>query len=123
MSRLLLLYPRRWRRRFGAEVDQLLTSSKTPVADRLDLLLAAPRVWLDNPTTEGAMDVLVRLRLVSAAVLGAGTALSAVAVAQLRDGLRELPLHWWSGGAVGLALLGVAGLVGAWAVTRAPDRA
>lgn len=123
MSRLLLLYPHRWRRRFGAEVKQMLAGSVRPVRDRLNLLLAAPRVRLDQLTPEDAMKLLSVLRVLSAVVLGAGLALSAVAVTALQDGPGEFLRHWWSGGSAGLAVLGLAGVVAtSVGATRTPIR-
>ncbi len=110
MTRLLWLYPRRWRRRFGLEVEELLTASSRPVRDRLDLLVALPGVVLAQLRSEDTM-TLDALRMGLAVALGASLALTAVALTQLQDGLAELGQHWWSGAPALLVVGSVTGLV------------
>ncbi|MDQ3663169.1 MAG: hypothetical protein M3353_00720 [Actinomycetota bacterium] len=111
MTRLLWLYPRRWRRRFGLEVEELLAASSRPVRDRLDLLVAAPGVVLAQLRSEGSMNKLDAMRMALAMVLGAGVALTAVAVSQLENGVVELGQHWWSGAPALLVVVSAGGLV------------
>lgn len=48
MSRLIRLYPPRWRARYEAEFSAVLDECRLSVADRLDILRGALRAWL-NP--------------------------------------------------------------------------
>lgn len=109
MTRLLWLYPRRWRRRFGPEVEELLAASSHPIRDRFDLLVAAPRAVLAQLRSEDTMTLDI-LRMGLAIALGAGLALTAVALTQLQDGVMELGRHWWSGAPALLVVVSVGGL-------------
>jgi hypothetical protein len=97
-SLLLLLFPRRWRERYGAEVDDALQASTRPVRDGLDLLASVPSAWLGEVDARLGRRPGLRRRLeVAGAVLAvAGAVASAWAVTALRDGIVELPSHWWS---------------------------
>ncbi len=110
MTRLLWLYPRRWRRRFGLEVEELLAASSRPVRDRLDLLVAAPGVVLAQLRSGDTM-TLATLRMGLAVALGAGLALTVVALTQLENGLVELGQPWWSGAPALLVVVSAGGLV------------
>jgi hypothetical protein len=45
MSRLVRLYPRAWRDRYGPELDQLLEARRPSLTDRVDLVRGAVDAW------------------------------------------------------------------------------
>ena len=47
MSRLLTLYPRPWRERYGAEFAELLSGRQATWRDRFDVVKGALDAWLD----------------------------------------------------------------------------
>lgn len=76
MPRLVDLYPRAWRDRYGAEFDDLLAERPAGPRDRLDIVLGAFDAWI-HPQVAGptaarpaAGRSAVRLPAVAAAVLG-----------------------------------------------------
>lgn len=75
MSGLLRLYPRRWRDRYGPELEDLVASRPPSLRDRLDLVLGAVDAWLHPelvPATDGSSAHDDRL-------VGGGPALAAIA--------------------------------------------
>ena len=111
MTKLLWLYPRRWRRRFGAEVEEMLAQSQRPIGDRIDLVVTAPGVLLAHLRSEDNVSKLDAMRIGLAVVLGAGVALTVVAATQLENGVAEVGQHWWSGAPALLIVVSAAGLV------------
>ena len=89
----------------------MLAASSRPVRDRLDLLVALPGVVLAQLRSEESMNKLDAMRMALAMVLGAGVALTAVAVSQLENGVVELGQHWWSGAPALLVVVSAGGLV------------
>jgi hypothetical protein len=118
MSGLLLrLFPRAWRAAYGAEVADMLARSRRPWRDRADLLRAAVEARGDrvDELLEERMDTLRNLRIVAAGLVALGLAGGVWATGQLRDGVLEIPLHWWSTLAVLPLLAGIAlGAVAWW---------
>ena len=126
MSRLLRLFPREWRRRYGAEVNDLLAHSRRPARDRLDLILSAFHVHTERQQQLMRERVLVLMLMpVLACVLSAvGVLGAALSAGQLTNGFREIPGHWWSTLATFPLVIGVALAVLWWRVRRhePPDR-
>ena len=98
MKGVLRLYPRAWRDRYAAEVEEVLARSDRARRDHVNLAVHAPVAWLQVPA------VATVLRLVAASSL----LLFGFAVGQLSDGVSEVPAHWWSSAAAVLALSAVA---------------
>ena len=89
MDRLIVkTLPADVRARYGAEIEDLLRSSKRPLRDRADVLFAALGLRLGSMT--------MRLLVASGVGVAAFAAALLYATAQLRDGLVETPGHWWS---------------------------
>jgi hypothetical protein len=105
MSRLMALFPKSWRERYGDEVVELLADSRTPVRDRADIILAAVRVRLDAAQL-APEEVIVRTHLAAAALVVLGAVGGMWAAANLTDGVVEIPGHWWSSLAVAPLLAG-----------------
>ena len=89
----------------------MLAESRRPIRDRIDLIATAPGVVLAQLRSEDDVNKLDTMRMGLAMVLGAGVALTVVAVTQLQNGIAELDQHWWSGAPVLLVVASVAGLV------------
>ncbi len=102
---LLLLFPRAWRDSYGDEAAELLEASTKRRRDQLDLVRAAAILQL----TRLHKDVSMRRTLGFTAALCtvAGTLATAWAATQTRDGLIEVPGHWWGGLALAPLLLGL----------------
>ncbi|HEX4257647.1 MAG TPA: hypothetical protein VH089_21315, partial [Streptosporangiaceae bacterium] len=84
MSRLLRLYPRSWRKRYGAEAAQLTAElirrrDLTRFRATLDLIAGAARAWAWRLNRPGAVDLAVRN----------------VAFALVVPGLGGFWLPWW----------------------------
>lgn len=109
------LYPRAWRDRYGAEVDELLVRSGRPWRDRAGVVIAAAGQHVERMAAMSrSLSTNARRLLVGAAaaygVLGAmGVLWSA---RRLTDGVPEIPMHWWSVLAV-VPPLAAAGVLGA----------
>jgi hypothetical protein len=97
MRRLVWLYPRRWRDRYGRELVELLDVSQRPWRDSVNVLVHAALVWLEVP--------VVKLIVIVAAP--ASLMLFGFSVGQLADGVREVPHHWWSSASAALTFLAV----------------
>ena len=94
MKRLVLLFPRRWRHRYGQEVAELLAASPHPWRDGLNVAAQAVLVWLGVPVVK-----IVVLVITALALVGFG-----FTVGQLADGVSEIPRHWWSSASAALTL-------------------
>lgn len=62
VRRLVRLYPRAWRERYGEEFAALLFEQRMSVLDVLDVALGAADAWLRPQVTDGRMLVLERMR-------------------------------------------------------------
>ena len=85
----LWAFPRRWRRRYGAEVEELFAQSGLPLSDWVDVVLTGLLIRLE----EGMRSFLI------VGLTGvAGVSLVAVGYtfAELSEGVREVYRHWWS---------------------------
>ncbi|MEX2238291.1 MAG: hypothetical protein WEB00_12235 [Dehalococcoidia bacterium] len=102
---LLRLYPRAWRDRYGEEVAAIMEDSDRRALDHLDLALGAVIARMEENMVVAKWSALV---LWSVALLGLG-----FAIADLRDGYREVPNHWWSAAPLALALVVAAGYLSA----------
>ena len=115
MIRLLLrLYPRWWRHRYGREVVELLAASRRPWADAVDVARTALGIrlaWFLAPPTRPPAPTEVPmprpLRIVATALAFAAVFCLGYAVNDLRHGIVDVPMHWWS--TLPLVGLGVAG--------------
>ena len=94
MRGVLRLYPRAWRDRYAAEVDELLARSDRPRRDQLNLVVHAPVASNQLPTVAVVLRFVAALSLL---VLG-------FAIGQLSHGVSEVPAHWWSSAAAVLAV-------------------
>ena len=103
MKRLVWLYPRRWRDRYGREMVELLAASQHPWRDGVNLAAHAALAWSDV-----AMFRVISLLLAAAALVMFG-----FTVGQLADGVHEIPQHWWSSISAAVAILALtAAIVG-----------
>ncbi len=110
----LRLFPKPWRDRYGAEVEEALSrSGRSALADGVDLLVAAAAVWADH--VAGRRTVMRMLRAGALALVALGLVTVGWAVTELQDGITELPRHWWSSLAA-VPLLG--GLIATWLAWR-----
>ena len=119
MTRLLRLFPREWRERYGREVEEALEHSTRPARDRFDLVRAA--VSIRRQTMERAVRSAGLGVLSGAALLLAGAAGAWWSQANLSEGIGEIPRHWWSTAAC--LPLAAAVLLAAWSsASRLRDR-
>lgn len=105
--RLIRLYPRSFRGRYGDELSDLLAASDCPGRDALDLLVHAAVVHLEVPMSRP-------IRTATGAVATVMLVFCGLALGELRDGVVEVPQHWWSA----LAAIGAATSVGVSAVVH-----
>jgi hypothetical protein len=105
VSRLINLFPRHFRSRYGAEVTALLAESDRPVRDRLGLIGQAIRSHLGEVTRPRKTLGLVAAALAVVSLIAFG-----YAWAELAGGLRDVPRHWWA--VLPLFGLGAAGTLG-----------
>lgn len=110
MTRLLRLFPREWRERYGREVEEALEHSTRPARDRFDLVRAA--VSIRRQDVERAVRRVGLGALSGAALLLAGAAGVWWSQANLSEGIGEIPRHWWS--AAACLPLAAAALLAAW---------
>jgi hypothetical protein len=114
MTRLLRLFPREWRERYGQEVEEALEHSSRPARDRLDLVRAA--VSVRGQDVRSRLERAVRRAglgvLSGAALVLAGAAGTWWSQANLSGGVGEIPRHWWSTAAC--LPLAAAALLAAW---------
>jgi len=108
MRRLLRLYPRDWRDRYGDEVSDLLARSDRPRRDTIDLVMCALSERLGR-LARRRKETPMKLRVTAAVLVALGVAGAIWSTPQLMHGWREIPQHWWSAGATLLPL--AAGLV------------
>lgn len=102
MTRLLRLFPKEWRQRYGDEVTEMLAMSTRPWRDRADLVAVAALVRAERI---GSMRILP---FVAALLIAAGVAGGIWSSTQLADGFAEIAQHWWSTLAVLPAAVGAA---------------
>jgi hypothetical protein len=98
---LLLLYPRRFRDRYGDELAELIVRSDHPRSDAINLAVHASRLRLEAVMTRPLRHVLNAVVLLTAFALG-------YAVNDLQDGVTEVPQHWWSSLALVVLVLAIA---------------
>ena len=123
MKSLLRLYPRRFRERYGAELQDLLESQPASLRDAVDLIQSLAVEWLTE-LRERRPSMPSALRLLAAsAILLAACSLVALGyvVNDLAGGVAKVHRHWWSTIPV-LGLL-VAALLGACAAQLLRRRA
>jgi len=85
LARLLVaLYPPRWRRRYGFEVEDALEHRPISWADLADLLRCGIEEWLRGPASSAASPVVRRIgRLTVAATAGAVAVIASIVVARV----------------------------------------
>ena len=98
MKRLVRLYPRRWRDRFGREMSELLSASERPWRDGLNIAAYAVLAWMEVPVFKAIVTIVAAASLV----------MFGFTVGQLADGVREIPHHWWSSVSAAVAIVAVA---------------
>ena len=108
MKRLLLrLYPRRFRERYGDEIDDLLGGAT--LRDAADLVRGAASERIAGLRRPHARPVKA-LVLAAALTAAGGLVWLGYVIAGLAGGIAALPRHWWS--VLPLLVLAVAGAVG-----------
>jgi hypothetical protein len=86
VKRLVWLYPRRWRERYGREMIDLLAASRRPWRDGMNIAAHAALAWSEV----AAVKVVVT-------ILAAGSLVTfGFTVGQLADGIHDVLHHWWS---------------------------
>ncbi len=103
MTFLTRLYPRDWRERYEGEVVDLVATSRHPCRDRANVALHAVVPWLEVPMIKSLVLVSTAIALV---VFG-------FTIGQLADGVAEIPRHWWSLAAAGVATCGLVATIAA----------
>ena len=98
MKRLVWLYPRRWRDRYGREMVELLATSQHPWRDGMNLAVYAALAWSEVPM----------FKVISLLVAAAALVMFGFTVGQLADGVQEIPQHWWSTISAAVAILALA---------------
>lgn len=107
MSRLIRIYSRRFRERYGDEIAVLLARSERPVRDRIDLILHALVERTETTMQRMSMMLFAAVIIAAISLIAFGYTL-----AELAGGLRDVPRHWWSTlPLIGLALAGVMGVI------------
>jgi hypothetical protein len=99
---LVHLYPKPFRRRYEAELVDLLEHSACPVRDTLDVAVHAGQLRGEQLMTNAARHLADAVLAVALFTLG-------YAVNDLQDGVVEVHQHWWSAAAA-LLVLGAAAL-------------
>ena len=100
------LIPARLRERYGEEIQELLSDSRRPTADLLDIVRQSARWHLEGYAMNIWRTFAIVLATVSVFALG-------YAVNGLAGGISELPEHWWSGAPLlGLVGAGVLAAIG-----------
>ncbi len=107
MRRLVRLFPKDWRERYGEEVADLLAHSERPARDALDVLRAVVSVRMDEALGRRRMRMR-RTLVVSVGLLALGLVGVIWATGELEDGLVEVPRHWWSAAAAVPLIAGIA---------------
>ena len=109
MKLLLRIFPRKWRERYGDEVEELLASSHHPIRDRADLTRSAVLVRWDDVLawTAKSRGRLTGLAALVLFIATAGALATQRVVNHLQHGVTELPGHWWSTLAVAPLCAGV----------------
>lgn len=108
MRRVVRLYPKRWRERYGDEVSELLARSQRPRRDHVNVVVHAVMAWMELPVVS-----LVLAIAAAASLLQFGYALG-----QLSNGLDEVHRHWWSTASALLAVVTVAAAFASARLTR-----
>jgi hypothetical protein len=101
MRRVVRLYPKRWRERYGDEVSDLLARSEHPRRDHVNVVVHAVIAWMELPVVS-----VVLVIAAMASLLQFGYTLG-----QLSNGLDEVHRHWWSTSSALLAVVTVAAAV------------
>lgn len=98
--RVLVVYPRAWRDRYGPEIEELLAVSTRPIRDSLNLLMFAMDKRLESVMRKLALPFAGLLAAASLFAMGWTTK-------DLARGVVEIPFHWWSTiPVIGLAFAG-----------------
>jgi hypothetical protein len=113
VKRLVRLYPRRWRDRYGREMSDLLSASERPWRDGLNIAAYAVLAWLEVPLFRAIVTVVAAGSLV----------MFGFTVGQLADGVSEIPEHWWSSASASVAIVAVATALISFTRTSKPDNA
>jgi hypothetical protein len=113
VKRLVWLYPRRWRDRYGGELVDLLAVSQHPWRDGVNAAGHAALVWSEVPVFKVMIVILAAASLVA----------FGFTVSQLADGVPEIPHHWWSSASAGLTVVAVAAAIVSIARTGPTGRA
>ena len=92
MSRLISLFPREFRARYGEEIIELLASSEHPTRDRYDIVQSAIRLRMEDLVKNRIRPMIVIAVTIGAASLAAFF----FALPDLAGGIRDVPRHWWS---------------------------
>lgn len=102
--RVIRVYPRAWRERYGAEIEEILAMSSRPTRDSLNLFMFA--------ITKRLEWMMRKLALPFAGVLAAASLFAmGWTTKDLARGIVEIPFHWWSTiPVVGLAFAGALAL-------------
>lgn len=102
--RVLLVYPRAWRDRYGPEIEQLLAVSTRPIRDSFNLLMFSIAKRLES--------VMRKLARPSAGLVAAASLFAmGWTTKDLANGIAEIPFHWWSMiPVIGLVLAGALAL-------------
>jgi integral membrane sensor domain MASE1 len=89
MDRLILrALPGEYRERYHDELAEMLATTRRPMLDRVDVLVAAVGLRLGR-----AIGVVLIAATLAAVVCSLGLV---YLVAELRNGVVEVPHHWWS---------------------------
>lgn len=87
--RVVSVYPRAWRDRYGPEIEELLAVSTRPTRDSLNLLVFA--------IAKRSESLMRKLALPFAGLLAAASLFAmGWTTKDLARGIVEIPFHWWS---------------------------
>ena len=105
--RVIRVYPRAWRERYGAEIEEILAVSIQPIRDSLNLFMFAIAKRLESVMRKLALPFAVLLAAASLFAMGWTTK-------DLARGVVEIPFHWWS--TIPVVGLVFAGALALWAI-------
>ena len=108
MNRIVWLYPKHWRVRYGDEISELLAHSSRPRVDQINVALHALFAWMEVPMIRSSLT----------AIAGAALVIFGFSVGQLSGGVSEIPQHWWSSASALGALCAVAAVTASNRVRR-----
>jgi hypothetical protein len=94
--------------------NNLLSRQKSVFPSSRQATVVQPAISRDHGDGGSRLRAVIVLRLLFSVLCGLGVVLLLLAVAQLENGVREIPEHWWSTAPVALALAAFVVVTATW---------